>query len=489
MRHPLRRMATQGAWYAFGNALAKLSGFILLPVLTNTAYLPMADYGRWGVYEVTVQLAVAILGLSLGIGLVRFYNDPETGGAPAVSAAWWTTVAIGAAATILASAAIRLWAPLEQRAIQQWILAYIIFELLLAIPLALLRAREQAGSHTWLQGIKLGLLVAFGLLFLAARRMGLLGLARAFAAASGITLLLALIWIKRSEFFLPRIPRAVTRTVLLFSVPLVVGGLGSMVLNAGDRYVLAHFRPSEQVALYTLAGKFGGVVNMFVVQPLNLAWLPLLFRMEERQRPEVLRLLVPYLAFTLCLAAVALSVLAGPALILMGSAPSYRQAAPLVPWVAFGFAAYGLATVFGGIIALYKKTRVLSLWLLAAAAANIGLNFLLIPRLGPLGAAINTLIAYLVLLGGQYYSARRMLPNRYPWARLAGLAAISLAASLAGALVPAGNSAGDWLFRTGLLAGWLVILLLTRWFTIEEFRRAWRALRGPKSASAAAQAD
>ena len=49
------------------------------------------------------------------------------------------------------------------------------------------------------------------------------------------------------------------------------------------------------------------------------------------------------------------------------------------------------------IVYLVKKTSWI-LWLLSISAAlNIGLNLLLIPRLGILGAAVATLIAYAVL--------------------------------------------------------------------------------------------
>jgi O-antigen/teichoic acid export membrane protein len=482
MRHPLRRVATQGAWYAFGNALVKLSGLILLPVFTNTRYLAVADYGRWGVFEVTAQLAVALLGLSLGIGLVRFYSEPQ-GGTPAVSTAWWLTVFTAVAVAGLAGLAIAALVPAGMRPIYLWLLAYVVFEMLLAIPLALLRARERAGGHTAVQALKLGLLVALGLYFLVARREGLLGVVIACALSSAAAVFASLVLSGMHELGVPRISRRLTSTLLRFSVPLVVGGLGSTVLNAGDRYVLAGFRSAEEVAVYTLASKFGGIVNMFVVQPLNLAWLPLLFRLEPGQRPGVLRLLVPYLTFALCFVVVALSVLAGPVLKWIGSAASYGEAIPLLPWVAFGFAAYGLATVFSGILALFQQTRALSVWLLIAAALNLALNFALVPRLGALACALNTFLAYFLLFSGQYWTTRKWLPNRYPWGRLAGLTVVSFAAALAGALRPAVGSLSDWVFRIGLLAAWLGVLLLTRWFSFGELWEAWRVMRARSDAT------
>jgi O-antigen/teichoic acid export membrane protein len=485
MRHPLRKMATQGAWYAVGSALTKLSGFLLLPILTNTRYLSVADYGRWGIFEITAQLAVSILGLALPLGLVRFWAEEDPAerkpGERVVGAAWWVTVGVAVVAAILAGAGICLFASAATRWIYLTLLASILLELLLGVPQALFRAQERAGRYTGIFGLKLFLFVALALWMLAHRGMGLLGITSSMAVAGAVTLTAALFVGGRKEFIRPRIERETARRLLVFSVPLVIGGLGSMVLNAGDRYILLAFRGAEELAVYTLAGKFGGVVNMFVVQPFNLAWLPLLFRLEERQRPEVLRLLVPYLTLTLCLLVVGLCLFAGPVLRIMGSAAPYRGALPLMPWIGFGFVAFGLSLVFAGILALFQRTRTLSLWLTAAALLNVALNFLLIPRLGALAAALNTLIAYCVLLAGEYFSARRDLSVAYPWGRLCGITVLSLAVSWFGTRLAASGTWTDWLARFGLLAAWGLVLLAVRWLTPGEVREVWRVLRGNRA--------
>ena len=199
-----------------------------------------------------------------------------------------------------------------------------------------------------------------------------------------------------------------------------------MVLNAGDRYVLAGLRPPEDLAYYSLASRFGGVVNMLAVQPLNLAWMPLLFRLREDQRPGVLRLLVPYLAIALCAVVIVISIFAAPVLHIMGSDPAYAErGVPLIPWVGFGFAAFGLAVVTTGVLALFHRTRTVSLWILLVAALNIALNFALVPRFGATGSAVATLVSYLALDIAHFRLIAPLVPNRYPWGRILGVAAVS----------------------------------------------------------------
>lgn len=479
MRHPLRRMALQGAWYAAGTAMVKLSGLILLPVLTNSTYLPVADYGLWGVLEISIQIAAAVMGLSLSVGLIRFHPEPD-GGERAVAAAWWPTLGLAALAGALALLLTDLLAPMEARSLYRWLAAYLALEICLAIPLALLRVREQAGRHTALQLFKLGLLVTLALHLLIGERAGLGGLARALAWSSGTTLVAALFAARERAFVVPSLPRALIRAVTRFSAPLVLGGLGSLVLNAGDRYVLAALRPPEDLACYNLASRFGGVVNMLAVQPLNLAWMPLLFRLREDQRAEVLRLLLPYLTIALSAVVVGVSVFAAPLLDLMGSDQAYMRGLPLIPWIGLGFAAFGLAVVTTGVLALFHRTRTISLWIVIGALFNLLLNFVLVPILGATGSAIATLLSYLALATAHFLLIRPLVPNRYPWGRIAGVGLLTAAAAFAGALKPYTPTLSDWGVRLALPVGWALILVAARWFTLAEAREIWKVLRGSR---------
>ena len=64
--------------YGLGNLATKLVGFVLIPIYTDAKYLSVADYGALSILEITSQLLVAILGLSLYQGYVRWYWDLKT---------------------------------------------------------------------------------------------------------------------------------------------------------------------------------------------------------------------------------------------------------------------------------------------------------------------------------------------------------------------------------------------------------------------------
>jgi O-antigen/teichoic acid export membrane protein len=247
--------------------------------------------------------------------------------------------------------------------------------------------------------------------------------------------------------------------------------------------VLAALRSPEELAFYSLASRLGGVVNMLAVQPLNLAWMPLLFRLREDQRPEVLRLLLPYLTIALCALVLAISAGAGPLLDWMGSDPTYARGVPLVPWVALGFAAFGLAVVTTGVLALFQRTRVISLGILVTAALNLALNFALVPVLGATGSAVATFVSYVALVAAHFRLIAPLIPNRYPWSRILGVALITAAAGFAVALRPYTGALTDWALRAAAIAAWAALLFATRWFSLAEAREIWGVLRGVPSSA------
>ena len=54
----------------------------------------------------------------------------------------------------------------------------------------------------------------------------------------------------------------------------------------------------------------------------------------------------------------------------------------------------------------------------AAAAVNIGLNLILIPPYGMMGAAMATIAAYSVMFAGMVWWSQRIYPVPYQWRRV-----------------------------------------------------------------------
>ena len=108
-----------------------------------------------------------------------------------------------------------------------------------------------------------------------------------------------------------------------------------------------------------------------------------------------------------------------PEIIAVIANPGYAVATQVLPVVAFGAACQSVYTMFVGIIFLRRRTKRLPFITLVSAVASIALNVLLIPVYGVMGAAVTTLLAYLLSATLTYQFARRIYPLELDRWRLA----------------------------------------------------------------------
>src|SRR6185312_17526401 len=92
--------------------------------------------------------------------------------------------------------------------------------------------------------------------------------------------------------------------------------------------------------------------------------------------------------------------------------------------LACGFVASTLYVPFANSFFALKTTRYLFLLTMSSAAVSVGLNLMLIPLLGPTGAATSLLIAYTFLLSLAVGFARRGLGLRTFALQIAGVYAV-----------------------------------------------------------------
>jgi len=98
--------------------------------------------------------------------------------------------------------------------------------------------------------------------------------------------------------------------------------------------------------------------------------------------------------------------------------PIYWQGAEIVPWILLAYVFTGAYVVFVVGIYLEKKTKYLPLVTGAGALLNVGANLILIPLLGILGAALSTLLSYIVMAVGMYFASQRFYRVEYEWGKV-----------------------------------------------------------------------
>jgi O-antigen/teichoic acid export membrane protein len=108
----------------------------------------------------------------------------------------------------------------------------------------------------------------------------------------------------------------------------------------------------------------------------------------------------------------------------------------------------GTNAMVGAGLFIERRTRRIMAIIMSCAALNIGLNLVLVPRMGIVGAAIATLVSYAATSVLLAVAGRAFLLVTLPWPTLARAGA----ASLAMYLVVAGLHGGHGLLTVGVRA-------------------------------------
>jgi O-antigen/teichoic acid export membrane protein len=387
----LAALSKQGLWYSIASFAAKLSGFLLLPFLTDEKLLTVSAFGVLGIVEVTLLIGVAAGSLQSGTAIIQFGITRKD----IFGSAWMVSTLGGLfAATVI----ILLFSLSGNRygSVALWAAAQLFFEVQLQFVLSNFRSRGKAGLFSIVASIRV--LLSSALIWLSLiNGYGLAGVIASNALAVTVVALGALLFFLYTERPELRLTKNASYIIIQYSLPMVMSALSSVLLNAGDRYLLSWLSDGTQLGLYNLAGRFAGLVNMFVVQSFMLAWHPMLVKLNPEKHPAETVKVYRLLASALVAVAVGVSVLAVPVLHVMSGSPAYFSIGKLILLLSFGFVFYGLAAIEIGHLLSEGRTKIVSAGIGLAILLNGLLNVLVIPLLHATGAALATLACYAAL--------------------------------------------------------------------------------------------
>ncbi len=208
-----------------------------------------------------------------------------------------------------------------------------------------------------------------------------------------------------------------------FGWPIIIFSGFSFILSKGDRFLVQALLGSEAVALYaapySLAEQAISVIFLIIVPVTH----PLAVRAYEQgsaalaEQMQVNARVVFGLAAP---AALGFAMLASEISDLILAEAYYDLSVQVLPWVALSTLMFGLkAHYLDHAFQLAHKNKYQLYILIPAAALNLLLNLILLPRIGVMGAVYATVISYALALIGSYYLAQRAFRFTLPWLDLA----------------------------------------------------------------------
>ncbi len=477
MRAYLKRLVTTGAAYQFGDIIAKGLALLTLPLYTR--HLGTAAYGAAEALLTAVILASIVLRAGVGEAFIRFYFDDED---PArreriartatATVAWTTTVASLLALAFAAPLSRLLLDSRDPLLLDCAVLGLWAFTNL-EMAYAQLRVDERARTYVYASGANVAMTVAFTVALVVFANQGARGLLLGNFGASAFVVL-GLWWVLRRRVSL-RVRLADLRAMLRFGLPTVPADASVYALQVADRFYLFRVYSRGAAGQYAIAIKLATVVFV-AVRGFQYAWPPLAYSIEsDEEASRLYALVTTYYALATGVVVCAVELL-GRWIVRLLAAHQYFDAYRALPWLALGWALYGLYLVF---VAVAGRARVTSRNFPAGAAGlavNIVLLLVLVPHsgagLGIAGAGMALCGAYLAMLAVMYLLTRSLFKVGFEWLRLAQLTAILAGVAVSGELLLPSHGAAGLLLRVAWLALVPLALALTRFFAPHELAQA-----------------
>jgi O-antigen/teichoic acid export membrane protein len=460
-KRPMSGVAGHTLIYGLGAVLGKGVGLLMLPVYTR--YLTPADYGVMELIEMTLDVISIIGGAQLAMGIFRYYHKAKTQ-ADRYAVVSTALIALGLSYFIVGMTSFLLAPWLSTLVFGSGVhtglirIASIslIFQSLLTVPLSFARVQDRSLLFVAANLLRMVVGLSLNVLFLVGMGMGVRGILLSGLIANLVvgTWLTVLVVREVGVRFSPH----ATRDLLRYGVPMMATQVATFFLTFGDRYFLQASSDTTVVGLYALAYQFAFLMAFFGAMPFMRVWDQKRFAVAERpDRDEIYARGFIYLNVLLLTMALGIGIFVQDLLYVM-TTPAFHPAATLVPILLVAYVIQSWTSLQDIGILVRERTEFVTLGNWLAAGTALVAYAVLVPRYLGLGAAIATLIAFLVRHLIIVSISQWLWPVRYRWGPILRMGGMALFVFGLSALIPHTHILVSIAGRAVLMLGYLAVL-------------------------------
>ena len=403
----VRNVGKHSMIYMLAPAISKIIGFLLFPLYTS--FISTSNYGVSSLIEVAMTFAMLVMSVNLADGMTRFYyaTQDELQRRRVVSSVIAGIALIGLPIVVLfagLAAPIATLLRLGPEFVSLLRVAFVAswFSMLAEIGFAYLRMTYKSKTYVATTVVQILLFIGLNVLFVVVYRLDIWGIFYSTLIVQGLlgiglsaSILCSLktfpdrrTFMKLIRFGAPLMPSTVSQQLNNYIHPMMLQWLS----------VSDPLTASAQVGLFAAGQKMGVVVNRFLVVPFNGFWRPRRMELVMRKNDNVNRIIAKMCTYSTALTAafaLIISAVAESALQIMDELGwvgdvTYLDAHLVVPLIALAYTIHSLEHHFAtGMHASGRTGQATGIGVLALLA-TIAANWLLIPWLGFIGAAIAT---------------------------------------------------------------------------------------------------
>ncbi|MBI9070453.1 MAG: polysaccharide biosynthesis C-terminal domain-containing protein [Melioribacteraceae bacterium] len=426
MLNKLKQLTKDTAIYGISTIVGRFLGFLLVPFYTNVfAESAMGIYGNIYAY-------IAFFNILYIFGMDAAFMKYASLAKSSEKKSKFTTVYVFIFFTTIIltlffysasdSAASFMEVPLEFHYLVELTIWILLLDTLALVPFANLRLENRSLKFAFIKTVNIIINLSLNLILILIYDMGIEAVFYSNIAASGFSLLAVSGEIFKNVSFTFDVKTL--KQMLKFGIPYLPASMAATIVQVIDRPILTKLTDNETVGLYTANYKLGIFMMLFVAM-FQYAWQPFfLNNAKEKDAKDVfakvltmfvLAASLVWLFITLFIENfAAIEILNGKTII----GKSYLSGLSIVPIILFAYIFHGLYVNFSAGIYIEEKTKYMPLITGLGAVSNVAANLILIPYYGIMGAAVSTLISYIVMSAGIFIVANKYYPVEYEYYKI-----------------------------------------------------------------------
>lgn len=484
----IKSLAKDTAIYGLSSIIGRFLNWCLVPMYTNL--FSQSAYGLVTYVYSIVAMALIVLTYGMETGFFRFTNherwrDPMTVYSTSlISLATTSTIFFVLVMVFLGPVSGAMHCADHESYV--WIMALAVaIDAFTSIPFAYLRYRKRPIRFATLKLINIGLNIGFNLFFLLLCPVIALhapaltsgwydpgyGIGYIFLAnliSSAVTLLMLVPDFTRGVKL--RFNLRLLGEMLVYSWPLLVLGAAGIMNQTIDKllYPVLAKGPEAMAGLGVYGANYKiAIVMVMFIQAFRFAYEPFIFAQARERGADKLRAYSDAMKwFVIFALLIFLGVMFYLDIIKYFIASDYFSGLKVVPVVMLAEFFFG---VFFNLSLWYKLTdrTIWGMWFsLLGLAVTVGLNVLLVPRIGYMGCAWAAFCCYGVMMLASYFIGRVKFPIDYQIGRLAFYAVVAGVLYVVAILINLGAEWANLIFRTMLLGIYFAVVLRTEGLTL-----------------------
>lgn len=449
--------------YGIGNIANKIITVILIPVATK--YLTIIEVGILGLLEMLELFLITILSQGMGAGIWRFMgsNSNDKDSIILFSAFVGRMVVNAFIVFILVMYSEVITNVLNIPFDYLNIVILIILNSLMVVSsnfvLSIWRYYDRSILYSLYSTSRFFLIITLSLYFVIILDLKLFGIVYAKIIVNAVGFIHSLIYVIVK--YRSKISLSLYYKLQKYGIYFILLALVTPVLNTMNRLFINHYLTLNDVAIFSIAFKFGMLINILIVTPMQLAWLPMMYKIGDGVNSKKYYRDFAYYYSIISSFVFLIITIFREEMLLVFTTSDYLSGAKYIPIIAAAYLVNGYRHFFMSALAIKDRTSFLGYASIITILINIILNNWFVNLYGIWGAALTTFLSYLALTSMILIFSQKIVKIEWGLLNISKIMLYMLVFTFGSEILINTTDLSSWLLRCIILISYILTLILT----------------------------